>query len=158
MTQLLNSPLEVGVRVVALLTALYPGRADIARIVLLDHVILHSGDFAGQSSLHPETPGRVGELGVKRELIRDGIILMGARGLIARDMTTAGIYYSAAEDANPFLESIDAEYLVELRARCVWAASTFGVLGDDEIRMRLSAVFGSWSEEFQWLNGQGHDG
>jgi hypothetical protein len=158
MTQLLNSPLEVGIRVVALLTALYPERADLARIVLLDHVVLHSGDFAGASSLHPEIPGRVGELGVKRALIREGITLMGARGFIARDLTAAGIYYSAGEDARPFLDSMDVVYLTHLRARCVWAASTFGALHDDEIRAKLGAAFGSWAEEFEQLNGQGHRG
>lgn len=158
MTQLLNSPLEIGIRVVALLTALYPGRADLARIILLDHVVLHSGDFSGASSLHPEIPGRVGELGVKRELIREGTTIMGARGLIVRDLTTAGIYYRASEDARPFLDSMDAMYLVHLRARCAWAAVTFGALDDDDIRARLGVVFGSWAEEFEELKGQEHHG
>ena len=158
MTQLLNSPLEIGIRVVALLTALYPERADLTRIVLLDHVVLHSRDFAGASSLHPEIPGRVGELGVKRELIREGITIMGARGLIVRDLTTGGIYYRAGEEALPFLESMDATYLARLRARCAWAAATFGGLDDDNIRTRLAVVFGSWAEEFEQLNGDEHHG
>jgi hypothetical protein len=158
MTQLLNSPLEVGIRVVALLTALYPERADLARIVLLDHVVLHSSDFAGARSLHPEIPGRVGELGVKRGLIREVITIMGARGLIIRDLTTAGIYYHASEDARPFLDSMDAIYLARLRASCAWAANTFGSLDDDDIRARLAVVFGSWAEEFEQLNGHEHHG
>ena len=154
MTQLLNSPLEVGVRVVAMLTALYPGRADLARIVLLDHVVLHSGDFEGNASLHPATPGRVGELGIKRELIRKGIQLMRTRGLLIRDATFAGLYYVASDDARPFLDSIDAPYLTELRRRCSWAASDFGRLSDDAIRTRLTAVFGRWVEEFENLDRQ----
>lgn len=158
MTQLLNSPLEIGIRVVALLTALYPERADLARILLLDHVVLHSRDFAGTSSLHPDIPGRVGELGVKRELIREGVAIMGARGLIVRDLTTAGIYYRASDDARPFLDSMNAMYLLHLRARCAWAAGTFGGLNDDDIRARLGVVFGSWAEEFERLNGQEHHG
>lgn len=158
MTQLLNSPIEIGIRVVALLTALYPVRADLARIVLLDHAVLHSSDFAGESSLHPEIPGRVGELGVKRELIRQGITLMGVRGLIVRDLATAGIYYRASEDARPFLESMDAPYLAHLRARCAWAAGTFGGLNDEDIRARLAVAFGSWAEEFEQLNGHEHHG
>lgn len=158
MTQLLNSPLEVGIRVVALLTALYPEPADLARIVLLDHVVLHSSDFDGASSLHPKIPGRVGELGVKRTLIREGITLAGARGLVVRDLTNAGIYYRASEDARPFLDSMDAAYLARLRARCDWAAGTFGGLADDDIRSRLGVVFGSWAEEFEHLNGQEQSG
>ena len=148
MTQLLNSPLEVGVRVVAMLTALYPRQADLARIVLLDHVALHSEDFAGADSLHPAIPVRVGELGMKRELARKGVALMGARGLIIRHLNISGIYYSASDDARPFLEAVDSPYLVQLRGRCAWAASEFGALDDDTIRRRLGAVFGSWAEEF----------
>lgn len=158
MRQLLNSPLEIGIRVVALLTALYPERADLARIILLDHVVLHSSDFAGASSLHPEIPGRVGELGVKRELMREGINIMGMRGLIVRELTTDGIYYRASEDARPFLDSMDATYLGHLRTRCAWAAGTFGGLDDDDIRTRLAVVVGSWAEEFELLNGNEHHG
>lgn len=158
MTQLLNSPLEVGVRVVALLTALYPKRADLSRLVLLDHVALHSEDFAGEESLHPALPVRVGELGMKRELVRQGIVLMGARGLIVRDLNVSGIYYGASDDAWPFLESVDSRYLDRLRQRCAWVAREFGELNDEIIRMRLGAVFGSWSEEFDQLIGDEQDG
>lgn len=151
MKQLLNSPLEVGVRVVALLTALYPKRADLSRIVLLDHVALHSGDFAGAESLHPAIPVRVGELGMKRDLVRQGIVLMGSRGLIVRDLAVSGISYVASDDARPFLESVDSRYLARFRHRCAWAASEFGDLDDETIRMRLGAVFGSWAEEFDQM-------
>lgn len=157
MTQLLNSPTEVGVRVVALLTALYPKRADLSRLVLLDHVALHSEDFAGEESLHPAVPARVGELGMKRELVRQGIVLMGSRGLIVRYLNVSGIYYGASDDARPFLESVDSRYLDRLRQRCAWAVSEFGELNDEIIRMRLGAVFGSWSEEFDQLIGDERD-
>lgn len=157
MTQLLNSPLEVGVRVVALLTALYPKRADLSRIVLLDHVALHSEDFAGAESLHPAVPARVGELGMKRDLVQQGIVLMGSRGLIVRDLNVSGIYYGASDDARPFLESVDSRYLARLRHRCAWAASEFGQLDDEIIRRRLGAVFGSWAEEFDQMRGNERD-
>lgn len=153
MTQLLNSPLEIGIRAVAMLTSIYPARADLARIVLLDHVVIHSADFAGANSLHPEIPGRVGELGVKRELVRQGLALMGARGLIVRNLTVTGIYYSASEDARPFLDSMDAPYLALLRERCSWATGVFGALDDAAIRVWLGAVFGRWAEEFEHMSG-----
>ncbi|MGP5612283.1 ABC-three component system middle component 2 [Brachybacterium alimentarium] len=156
-TQLLNSPLEVGVRVVAMLNALYPRQADLSRIVLLDHVALHSEDFSGAESLHPAVPVRIGELGMKRELVRQGIILMGVRGLIVRNLNVSGIYYGASDDARPFLESIDSAYLTKLRRRCAWAATEFGELDDETIRMRLGAVFGSWAEEFDQMRGNEKD-
>jgi hypothetical protein len=148
MTQPLNSALEVGIRVVAMLTALYPRSADLSRVVLLDYEVLHSGDFNGESSLHPSIPGRVGELSVKRGLVENGIELMGRRGLIVRSHTDDGIYYSASDDALPFLESIDSSYLNRLRDRCLWAARSIGDRSDEEIRTQLNEVFGRWAEEF----------
>lgn len=158
MTQLLNSPFEIGIRVVALLTALYPSRADLARLVLLDHVVLHSGDFDGAISLHPEIPGRVGELGVKRELVGQGIVLMGARGLIERELTVAGIYYGASDDARPFLDSMSSPYLALLRERCAWAIDSFGQSDDEGIRARLGATFSRWNEEFEQIRGMEQHG
>ncbi|WP_346770666.1 ABC-three component system middle component 2 [Cellulomonas sp. RIT-PI-Y] len=155
---MLNSPLEVGVRVVATLTALYPKHADLARIVLLDHVVLHSADFHGEDSLHPQVPGRVAELGVKRELVQQGIRLMGARGLVVRELKTAGLYYMASEDARPFLDSIDAPYLRRLRERSAWAVNEFGGMRDDAIRMRLGDTFGRWAEEFEPVAEDGSHG
>src|SRR3546814_6902784 len=117
MSQLLNGSLEVGVRVVAMLAALYPTQADLTRIVLLDHVVLHSEDFEGGTRLHPATPGRVGELGVKRELVRKAIRLMGARGLLVRDATFDGIYYVASDAGPPFLAPIHAPTLARKTTR-----------------------------------------
>ena len=53
----LNSPLEVGIRTLVLLTETFPSRLDTAELVYLDHVMLHSGDLAGgPDSLHPDLP------------------------------------------------------------------------------------------------------
>jgi len=155
--QLLNSPLEVGVRVVALLSALYPAGADLTRIVLLDHLILHSGDFSEEMSLHPKVPGRVGELGVKRQLVSEGISLMGARGLIVPEYSVAGIAYVAGDDARPFLSSINSLYLADLQRRCEWAAREFSAVDDDAIRSRLGDVFGHWAVEFEQIVRQDND-
>lgn len=152
MNQLLNSPFEVGVRVVALLVSLYPARADVTRLVLLDHVVLHSGDFSSLASLHPEIPGRVGQLGVKRQLVQQAVLLMGVRGLVVRELSEKGIFYQASDDASPFLNSISAPYLLRLRERCAWAAGEFGGLDEESIRTRLGAVFGRWAEEFENLD------
>lgn len=148
MIQILNSPLEVGIRVVAILTSLYPSSTDLTRLVLLDHAVLHSGDFGGLTSLHPQTPVRSGELSIKRELISQGIHLMGSRGLIDRELALAGIYYRASDDALPFLQAFDSTYLTALRLRSAWAASEFSELSDEQIRSQLQSVFGQWAEEF----------
>lgn len=152
MSQVLNSPIEVGVRVVALLTSLYPGRSDIARLVLLDYAILHSADFGGEASLHPQLSTRSGELGLKRQLIGEALHLMGSLGLVSRRLTGDGIYYSAGEEALPFLQSFESPYVDALRKRCSWAVAEFSAQPDEQIRLRLNAVFGRWAEEFEPLD------
>ena len=152
MTQTLNGPLEVGVRITAQLVAMYPSSADMDRLVLLDHVVIHSGDFSERRSLHPQIPGRSGELGLKRELVTRGLQLMGARGLIVRAFTPEGVYYRASDDALPFLQAFDSTYLDSLRVRCSWAAENLGTLDDRQIRQQLRAAFGQWAEEFDWIN------
>ncbi|MFD4172173.1 ABC-three component system middle component 2 [Streptomyces anulatus] len=56
----LNSPLEVGVRALVLLTESHPRPLDLAQLVALDYLVLHSGEFDGPRSLHPRpaSPGR----------------------------------------------------------------------------------------------------
>lgn len=148
MTQLLNSPIEVGVRVVAVLEALYPRDSDLDRIVLLDHIVLHGADLNGEPRVHPDIPGRTAEMGIKRDLMRKAIQLMGARGLVARQFTTAGVRYTASEDARPFLDSIDAEYLARVRRRSALVAKVFGDLPDAAIWDHIALTLGEWSQEF----------
>jgi len=148
MNQLLNSPIEVGVRVVAVLEALYPRSSDLDRIVLLDHIVLHGVDLGGEPRVHPDTPGRAAEMGIKRGLVREAIQLMGARGLIARKFTPTGVRYTASEDARPFLDLIGADYLARVRRRSALAAEIFGDLPDAQIRDHIAQTLGKWSEEF----------
>jgi hypothetical protein len=156
MTQTLNSPLEVGIRAVVMLTELYPTTADISRLVLLDHVVLHSADFGGQSSLHPSPRTRSGELGLKRALIVQGIAIMALAGLISEVASINGIAYQASDDALPFLDTLESDYLDRLAERSVWASTNYGMLQDSAIRSELRQVFGQWSEEFELANI--HDG
>lgn len=78
---------------------------------------------------------------------------MGARGLIIRSLKVSGIYYTASDDAHPFLSSIDSAYLSEFRRRCAWATNRFGSLDDETIKNSLCTVFGSWTEEFYPMKG-----
>ena len=57
----LNSPLEVGIRVLMLLAEAFPAGLDLNDLVLLDHGLLHSADLGGPESLHPPLPIRAGE-------------------------------------------------------------------------------------------------
>src|SRR4051812_21999878 len=94
---LFNSSTESGMRLLILLDAIAPARCDLQRMLWLDYALVHSADFSGgPPSLHPETPLRPGELLVKRELIRRGLHLMMARGLVSAECEQSGVLYRAS--------------------------------------------------------------
>ena len=69
-----NSPLETGIRSLAVLVAAYPEPFDLERLVEMDYLVVHSGDADGPYSLHAPLPMRAGELLVRRGLIEKGLL------------------------------------------------------------------------------------
>lgn len=147
--QTFNSPVETGVRALILLAESYPVQMDLQRILEFDYILVHTGDVDGPPSIHPALPLRSGELLVRRMLIERGLNLMISRGLVRREATSEGFMYSAEDGAAPFLDSLTAEYLSELKDRAVWVVDRFSEMTDPAIRQMLSQVYDQWTREFQ---------
>ena len=144
-----NSPIETGIRALILLAESYPALIDLQRLLEYDYIMVHTADVDGPPSIHPALPLRSGELLVRRELIERGLMLMISRGLVTRHATTEGFFYLAEDDAGPFLDSLDAEYLIELKDRATWVVDRFQDMTDQEIRLLLATVYDQWSRELQ---------
>ncbi len=149
MSSPLNSPLEVGMRVLVLLAQAFPSRIDINRLVLLDHGLLHSADLGGPASLHPPLPIRSGELGIRRRTIEDGLEVMVRAGLVEMSTGDSGIEFWASETAEGFLRLLVSDYAGALQERASWVTSHFFVLDDEELRTQMKQVSQHWSEEFE---------
>lgn len=152
MTSPLNGPLELAVRMLAVLNAAFPEHLDINRLVLLDHGMLHSADLGGPESLHPALPIRSGELGMKRERIQKGVEVLVRAGLAHVNPDTEGIQFWASERADGFVRLLETEYARALVARAEWVVGHFGAMSDDEMRESMRSVSGHWSEEFEQTN------
>lgn len=74
-----NSPLETGLRALAMLVSAYPNSFDLQRLADFDYIIVHSGDLDGPASMHPPLPLRASELIVRREIVNAGLALMMSR-------------------------------------------------------------------------------
>jgi len=147
---LFNSPVEVGLRSLVLLTDLFPDACTLDRLVILDYFVIHSDDLPhGPQGLHPQTPHRSGELLVRRNAIQAGLMLFYSRGLIEIQYHVRGILYAATETSSSFLDSIDAEYVSGLRDRSAWLHSTFGDIPDAELRSMVQGNIGVWGAEFE---------
>jgi hypothetical protein len=77
------------------LEALYPRTVGLSEMTWFDHVVVHSGDLDGPSSLHPDLPSRVGELLVRRRLVEESLRLMQQVHLIDTVDSEDGIHFVA---------------------------------------------------------------
>ena len=150
-----NSPLETGVRALAVLAAAHPDLLDLQRLVEMDYLVVHSGDAGGPQSLHAPLPLRAGELLVRRGLIENGLYLMMSRGLVRRVPTANGFAYVATEAAAPFLASLTSRYMGRLRERAGWVTKRFEGVSTDDITRITHRFFERWSSQFQPKEGGG---
>jgi hypothetical protein len=145
-----NGPIEIGLRGLALLTAAYPDVYSLQRLVVFDYLVVHSDDLPeGPTGLHPKTPHRGGELLVRRDALRDGILLYQSRGLIETRYDSTGIFFVATESSAAFLDALTSEYVAALRERAEWLVNNFGSLSDNELQRIVRRHLGEWGAEFE---------
>ncbi|HEY4311077.1 MAG TPA: ABC-three component system middle component 2 [Pirellulales bacterium] len=147
---LFNSPVEVGLRALVLLTDVFPDACTLERLVILDYFVVHSDDLpAGPRGLHPQTPHRSGEILVRRNALQAGLMLFYSRGLVEIRYDGSGVGYAATETSSSFLDAIDAEYVSGLRNRSTWLQSTYGGKSDAELQSVVQINIGVWGAEFE---------
>ena len=120
--KLFNSPLEAGIRAVVVLEKLRPEAVDLAEMVLLDHVVVHTADLGGPPSLHPDLPGRKGELLVRRRLVEKSLDLMRRCHLVDQEIAENGVLYRASDEAAGYIELLESVYSEKLKLCADWVA------------------------------------
>jgi hypothetical protein len=146
---LFNGPLETGVRSVVILDSAYPTAFDLAHLTWLDHLVVHTADFDGPESLHPDVPQRTGELLVRRRLVEEGLKLMARVHLVVGVSSAEGILYQATEEGTAFVDSIRSAYGCALKQRAAWLATKIAAMSSEELAALIEARIGRWAVEFQ---------
>jgi hypothetical protein len=149
MTSPFNSPLEIGIRSLIILTAVYPRSLDLQFLVFFDYFTVHSGDVEGPDSLHAPLPLRSGELTIKRGLIERGLLLMISRDLVEHLVSSNGFEYRALDNASAFLSMLSSPYINKLKERAEWVAQTYGNSSLHDLKEIEQNFFRSWSTQFQ---------
>ncbi len=144
-----NGPLEAGVRAVAVLGAAYPRAFDLQRLIAFDYLLVHTGDIGGPDSLHPPAPLQSAELLVRRKLVEQALLLMMTRDLVEREAHPDGLRYRAGENAAPFLEALQSDYLKALKQRAAWLVHALADRSEAKFRAVMRRFFDRWVEEFQ---------
>jgi hypothetical protein len=144
---LFNGPVEVGIRAVILLDAVFPQALDLNRITILDHLTLHSGMASDLPSVHPDRKNSLGELGLKRGVMEQGLQLMRSAGMVSVIVSEAGVSYRATEEAAGFLGLMEAPLVAALETRADWAVNHFAALSDAQVHQLMLAPLHSTQEE-----------
>lgn len=146
--KLFNSSLETGLRAIILLEAMYPRVCSLTELTWFDHLVVHTGDFGGPQSLHPDLPGRTGELLVRRRLVEQSLRLMQRVHLVDELHTPEGVAFIASEDAPSFASLLESSYCHALKDRAEWIAEKFRSVDTAEIERQVNDRIGRWAAEF----------
>lgn len=144
-----NSPVEVGLRALAVLTASHPAAHGLPRLTVLDYLVVHSDDApGGPPGLHPQTPYRAGELLLRRGVLEEGLLLYQSRGLVERRFEPDGVFYAATDTAASFLDVFAGQYIEALRDRGAWVIERFADVSDEALSDLVRTWIGEWGAEF----------
>jgi hypothetical protein len=148
-SRLFNSPIEVGLRSLLILLEAHPRPLDLQRLVILDYLLVHSGDVLdGPESLHPPSPLRAGEVAIRRDLIQQGLHLMASKGLVSRIVDERGICYIAEESAPSLTDAFRTPYVRVMRQRAAWAVEAAASLSDTAASAMFGETIERWRSEF----------
>ena len=151
--RIFNTPFETGLRSVVILTACYPERLSLHRLVVFDHLVVHTGDIHGPPSMHPQDRSRAAEILVRRGLVSSGLALMETRGLVARTATPDGFRYQAGTEAGSFVDLLASRYTEALKNRADWLVENVLPRSDEALAQLVRSRMDEWAPEFQ--TGQG---
>jgi hypothetical protein len=147
--RIFNTPFETGLRSVVILTACYPNMLGLNRLVVFDHLVVHTEDIDGPTSMHPKDRSRAAEILVRRGLVNSGLALMQTRGLVSRTVTPAGFRYKAGEEAGSFLDLLSSTYVKALKERAAWLITNVHPMNDEALSQLVQSRMDEWEPEFQ---------
>ncbi|HCC81239.1 MULTISPECIES: ABC-three component system middle component 2 [unclassified Methylophaga] len=142
-----NSPFELGIRMVYMLSSMFPRGADLQKLLLLDYAAIYSGDFSGPVSLHTPVPYRSAEIYTRRTIVLSGLRLMATKNLVDIQLDDDGITYFAGINARAIVDSVESPYFSELVMRCNWVTSKYGSVDMIELTKIFHDLGCRWEAE-----------
>lgn len=145
--ELFNSPVEVGMRMVYLLTEIYPRDLDLYYLTYLDYALVYSKDLGGPESIHTPVSKRGGAFLNNSINIESGLKYMAKFGFIDMKISDQGITYLAGDNARAIINSINTEYTEKLNDRCRWISEFINNKSYKDIRYIFDKKGHLWGYE-----------
>jgi hypothetical protein len=147
--RLFNTPVEYGLRSLFILSGIAPKAADLQRLIYFDYLVLHTADIdSEQTSLHPSYPYRSAEILIKRERLRNGLLIMKSRQLISIKFDGGGINYAASPLTQKFLQYLTSDYAKQLKSSVSFVIEKFNTYSDSELDQYMKQNLETWGSEF----------
>jgi hypothetical protein len=148
---LFNSTLEVGLRIVVLLSQDLTKIYDIDRLVIFEYFILHAKDVDNeQENLHPSLPLRSSEIIIKRKLISEGINLLVSKGLVEIIYKDEGVFYKPNALTAMFVDLLKSDYFNNLKSLANWVAKKYSSIETSELSSIVKENIQLWGGEFEF--------
>lgn len=147
--RIFNTPVEYGLRSLFILSGIAPKAADLQRLIYFDYLVLHTADIdSEQTSLHPSYPYRSAEILIKRERLKNGLLIMNSRQLIRIQFDGGGINYVASPLTQKFLEYLNSDYAKQLKRCASFVIEKFNAYSDSELDKYMKQNLKTWGSEF----------
>jgi hypothetical protein len=145
-----NSPLEVALRILVVLSKLSPKKSNLQMLIYLDYFTLYPSDspLHEKSTIHTHTPYRGTEIAVRRQIMQEAILLLIKKGLIEKSFDRDGINYRATRAAQPFLEYFDSQYFKKYIDMADHIVSGLSQYSFDTIDQFVKDNISNWGTEF----------
>jgi len=147
--RIFNSPLEIALRVLLILSFGKKNSFSLERLIIYDYLILNSGDIENApESLHPSLPNRSSQLLVKRELLQKALLILASKELVIIKYAKSGIQYAPSKLTEPFILYFESNYYESLKERVIWIAEVFKSRNDKSLEKFIALNLEKWGSEF----------
>jgi len=148
-TRLFNTPLEISLRTLFILTKFFPKDLELETLIYLDYFAVHSNDLrGGPQSLHPKYPFRSSEIVVKRDILQKGLIYLISKELVEIKLADEGIKYAATNIGRNIISLFDSRYAKGLSLICNWLFERFYDLSENDLKKIVDTNIEKWGGEF----------
>jgi hypothetical protein len=148
---LFNSPIEIGLRTLVLLSNEPSINYDLDRLVIFDYFILHANDLdPDQMNLHPSLPHRSSEIIIRRKLVQEGLDILVSKGLVDIIYDEEGLFYKSNQITTLFVKLLKSNYYNRLRSQCKWVIDSYGDIDTKELNTLVNNKIQVWGGEFEF--------
>jgi len=131
--RLFNSPFEMGLRTLLLLSCAPTKAFSIDRIVGLDFVACYAADFSlSCANLHGINNYKYGEIGGRRLLVREAVKDLVIRGLLNVTIER-GYLFSISEEGKKYARKLKSTYATEYKVAAKAAVTKYKKNTDESI-------------------------